>query len=76
LTAGCCEEYLGPKRDEIVEGWRKLHNEEIHNLYSSHNIIKMIKQMTMKGVGHVARIEAKLKAYRILMGKPEGNRKT
>jgi hypothetical protein len=45
-----------PKRDEVTEDWRKLHNEELHNLYSSSNVIKMIKSRRMREAGHVARI--------------------
>jgi hypothetical protein len=47
-------------------GWRKLHNEELHNLYSSPNIIRMIKSRRMRWAGHVARIGDKRNAYRIL----------
>jgi hypothetical protein len=47
---------LGPKRDEVTGGWRKLHNEELHNLYSSPNIIRMIKSRRMRWAGHVARM--------------------
>jgi hypothetical protein len=50
---------------------RKLHNEELHNLYSSPNIIRMIKSRRMRRAGHVARRGEKRNAYRILMGKPE-----
>jgi hypothetical protein len=50
----------------------KLHNEDLHNLYSSPNIIKMIKSRRMRWAGHVARIGAKRNACRILVGKPEG----
>jgi hypothetical protein len=45
-----------PKRDEMTGGWRKLHNEEFHNLYSSPNIITMIKSRRMRWAGHVARM--------------------
>jgi hypothetical protein len=45
---------FGQKRDEIIRGWRKLHNEELHNLYSSPNIIRMIMSRRMRWVGHVA----------------------
>jgi hypothetical protein len=46
----------GPKRDEVTGGWRKLHNEELHNLYSSPSIIRMIKSRRMRWVGHVSRM--------------------
>jgi hypothetical protein len=45
---------VGPKRDEVTGGWRKLHNEELHNLYSKSNIIKMIKSRRIRWAGHVA----------------------
>jgi hypothetical protein len=45
---------FGPKRDEMTVGWRKLHNEELHNLYSSPSIIRMIKSRRMRWAGHVA----------------------
>jgi hypothetical protein len=51
------EEIFGPKRDEVTGDWRKLHNEELHNLFSSPNIIRMIKSRRMRSVGHVARME-------------------
>jgi hypothetical protein len=52
----------------MTRDWRKLHNEELHNLYSSPNIIRMIKSKRMRWAGHVAQIEAKRNAYRILVG--------
>jgi hypothetical protein len=64
----------GPKRDEVTGDWRKLHNEELHNLYSSPSIIRIIKSDWMRFAGHVARIGEKGNAYRILMRKPEGKR--
>jgi hypothetical protein len=63
-----------PKRDEVTGGWRKLHNEELHNLYSSPSIIRMIKSGRMRWAGHVARIREKRNAYRILVGNPEVKR--
>jgi hypothetical protein len=48
---------FGPKKDEVTEGWRKLHNEELHNFYSSPDVIRMIKSRRMKWAGHVARME-------------------
>jgi hypothetical protein len=47
---------LGPKRDELTGGWRKLHNKELHNLYSSPSIIRMIKSRRIRWAGHVARM--------------------
>jgi hypothetical protein len=49
---------FGPKREEVAGGWRRLHNEELHNLYASSNIIWMIKSRRMRWEGHVARMEA------------------
>jgi hypothetical protein len=65
---------FGPKRDEVTGGWRKLHNEELHDLYSSPSIIRMIKSSRMRWAGHVARIGEKRNACMLLVGKPEGNR--
>jgi hypothetical protein len=65
---------FGPKRDEVTRGWRKLHNEELHNLYSSPSIIRMIKSRRMRWAGHVTRMGEARNAYRILVGKPEGKR--
>jgi hypothetical protein len=62
---------FGPKRDEATGGWRKLHNEKLHNWYSSPSIIRMIKSRWMIWAGHVARMGEKRNAYRILVGKPE-----
>jgi hypothetical protein len=64
---------FGPKRDDVMGDWRKLHNEELQNLYSSPNIIRMIKSRR-RWNGHVARMGEKRNAYRILVGKPEGKR--
>jgi hypothetical protein len=65
---------FGPKRDGLTGGWRKLHNEELHNLYSSPSIIRILKSRRMRWVGHVARIGEKWNVYRLLVGKPEGKR--
>jgi hypothetical protein len=62
-------------RDEVTGGWRKLHNEGLHNFYSSPSIIRMIKSTRMRWEGHVARMGEKRNAYRILVGKPEGKRR-
>jgi hypothetical protein len=64
---------FGPKRDEVTGGWRKLRNEELHNLYSSPSIIRVIKSRRMRWAGHVAGMMER-NAYRILVGKPEGKR--
>jgi hypothetical protein len=65
---------FGPKRNGVTGGWRKLHNEELHNLYSSPSIIRVIKSRRMRWVGHVARMGEKRNVYRLLVGKPEGKR--
>jgi hypothetical protein len=65
---------FGPKRDEVTGEWRKLHNEELHDLYSSPSIIRIIKARRMRWAGHVARIGEKRNAYRLLVGKTEGRR--
>jgi hypothetical protein len=59
---------FGPKRDEVTEEWRRLHNEEINDLYSSPNIIRVIKSRRMRWAGHVARMLEGRGAYRILVG--------
>jgi hypothetical protein len=64
----------GPKRDEMTGGWRKLHNEELRDLYSSPSIIRIIKSRRMRWAEHVARMGEKRDAYRLLVGKPEGKR--
>jgi hypothetical protein len=65
---------FGPKKDEVTAGRRKLHNEELHNLYSSPIIIKIIKSRGMRWAGHVARMVDKGNVYSIWVGKPEGKR--
>jgi hypothetical protein len=60
---------FGPKRDEVTGDWRKLPNEELHNLYSSPNIIRMTKSRRMILAGHVARMGETRNAYMILVGK-------
>jgi hypothetical protein len=59
---------FGPKRDEVTGEWRRLHNEELNNLYSSPTIIRVIKSRRMRWAGHVARMGDGRGAYRILVG--------
>jgi hypothetical protein len=63
-----------PKREKVAEGWRGLHNEELHNLYASLNIITVIKSRRMKRVGHLVCMEEMRNAYKILVRKPKGKR--
>jgi len=65
---------FGPKRDAVTAEWRKLHNEELIDLYSSPNIVRLIKSRRMRWAGHVARMGERRGIYRILMRKPEGKR--
>jgi hypothetical protein len=65
---------FGPKRDRVMRGWRKLHNEELHNLYSLPGIIRIIKSRRMRWVEHMARRGEKRNMYRLFVGKPEGRR--
>jgi hypothetical protein len=63
---------FGPRRDEVTEDWRRLHNEEINVLYSSPNIVRVIKSRRMRWAGHVARMGEERGVYRVFVGKPEG----
>jgi hypothetical protein len=65
---------FGPKRDEVTGGWRKMHNEELHGLYSSPSIVRVIKARRMRWAGHMARMGEVRGAYNILVGRPEGRR--
>jgi hypothetical protein len=65
---------FGPKRNEVTGEWRRLHNKELYALYSSPNIIQVIKSRRLRWAGHVARMEERKRAYRALVGKPEGKR--
>jgi hypothetical protein len=63
---------FGHKEGEIIRGWRKVYDEELHNLYSSPYIIRMIISMRMRWTGDIAHIGKKINAYRILVVKPKG----
>jgi hypothetical protein len=65
---------FGPNRDEAIGEWRKLHNEELHILYSYPNVIRQIKSRRMRWAGHEARMGEKTKVNRVLVGKPEGKK--
>jgi len=65
---------FGPKKDEVTGDWRKLHNEELNNLYSSPNIVRVIKSRRIKWAGHVARMGERRGVFRVLVEKPEGKR--
>ena len=65
---------FGPKWDEVTRGWRKLHNEELNDLYYSHNIVRVIKSRIMRWAEHVARMGEMRGVYRVLFGNPEGKR--
>jgi hypothetical protein len=65
---------FGPKTEKVAGDWRRLHNEELHNLYASPNINRVVKSRRMGGAGHVARIGEMTNSYSILFGNPEGKR--
>jgi len=65
---------FGPRRDEVTGECRRLHNEELNDFYCSPNIVRVIKSRRMRWAGHVARMGEKSGVYRVLVGKPEGNR--
>jgi hypothetical protein len=64
---------FGPKRDAVTREWRKLHCEELNDLYSSPSIVRVMKSR-IRWAGHVARIRERRDVYRVLVGKPEGKR--
>jgi hypothetical protein len=66
---------FGPKRDEVTGEWRKLHNEELHNLYSSPDITRQVKSRRMRWAGHVERMGEERKVYTVLVGKREEKRR-
>jgi hypothetical protein len=65
---------FGPKRDEVTGEWRRLHNKELYALYSSPNIIRMIKTRKLRWTGHVAYMRKRRGAERVVVGKPEGRK--
>jgi hypothetical protein len=65
---------FGPKKGELTREWRKLHNEELNDLYCSPNIVRVIKSRRMRRAGHLARMGERRGVYRVLVGKPEGKR--
>jgi len=65
---------FGPKRDEVTGEWRKLHNEELRELYLLPNIVRVVKSRRMRWAGHVARMMEGRGVHRVLVGKPEGKR--
>ena len=65
---------FGPRRDEVTEEWRRLHKEGLIDLYSTPNIVRVIKLRRMRWAGHVARMGEEKGVYRLLVGKPEGKR--
>ena len=66
----------GSRRDEVKGEWRRLHNEELNDLYSSPSIVRVIKSRRMRWAGHVVRMGEERGAYRVLVGKPEGKKPT
>ena len=60
---------FGPRRDEVTGDWRRLHNEELNDLYCSPNIVRVIKSRRMRWAGHVARMGEEIVAHRVLVGK-------
>ena len=65
---------FGPRRDKVTGEWRRLHNEDLNDLYSSPNIVRVIKLRRMRWAGHVARMGEEMAVYRVLLGKQEGRR--
>ena len=65
---------FGPKRDEVTGEWRKLHNEELNDLCSLPNMVRVVKSRRMRWAGHVARMGKDRGVHRVLVGKPEGKR--
>ena len=71
---GLLRRIFGPKRDGVTGEWRKLHNEELNDLYCSPDIVRVIKSRRMRWAGHVARMEEGRGVHKVLVGKPDGKR--
>ena len=67
---------FGPKKDEVTGEWRKLHTEELSDLYSLRSIVRVVKSKRMRWVGHVACMGEGRGVHRVLLGKPEGKRES
>jgi hypothetical protein len=65
---------FGPKRDKVTGEWRKLHDEELNDLYSLPNIVQVVKSRRMRWAGHVVHMGEERGVYKVLVGKPEGKR--
>jgi len=65
---------FGPKRDEVTGKWRKLHNEELYDLYCSPDIVRVIKSIRIRWAGHVVRMDERRGVHRVFVGKPERRR--
>ena len=65
---------FGPRRDEVMGEWRRLHNEELNDMYFAPNIVRVIKSRRMRWAGHVSHMGEERGGYRVLVGKPEGKR--
>jgi len=71
---GVLKRIFGPRKDEVTGEWRKLHNEELSDLYTSPIIVRVMKLRRVRWAGHVARMSERRSVYRVLVGKPDGNR--
>jgi hypothetical protein len=69
---GALRRIFGPKREKVVEEWRKLHNKELDAFYSLPNVVQVIKSRKIRWAGHVVRMWERRGVYRVLVGKPEG----
>ena len=74
LRVSTTRRIFGPRRDEVTGEWRRLHNEELNDLYSLPHIVRVIKPRGMRWAGHVARMGEERGVYRFLVGKPEGRK--